>query len=153
MPPILPARAPTRGDTNFGALQVSPTPLRTCTSTASSPGRSAGTERVRDDLGMLRQLGAIALPIRTSRQRCDDIGGFQQVHGGERSARAVRGGPVGLLAQVGLAIPPDQPDYHLGDDPTTDGPELLAAGRDLRLPEDVEPERRPLVEVEVLEVV
>jgi hypothetical protein len=60
--------------------------------------------------------------------------------------------PVRVLAQVGLAVAADEPDDHLGHDPSPDRPQVLAAGGHLGLTQHVEPQRRAPLQVQRLQV-
>src|SRR3712207_8211816 len=52
------------------------------------------------------------------------------------------GSPAGVLAQEGLPVALDQPEDHLRDDAPADGAQPLAVVLQLRLAQDVEPQRR-----------
>src|SRR5262245_53257644 len=76
--------------------------------------------------------------------------GHLEVAGDPAAALRQRRLPVSLR-EVGIAVELQHPEEDLADDPAADGPQVLAAvAQHASLAERVEPQRRGVVEVEVV---
>src|SRR5438105_743242 len=88
------------------------------------------------------------LPTGSTRQRrgkrdasADELREFQHVEVRGEAELLLRRIPERHLEQVGVVVAPRQTDQRLGNDAAADLSELVAVVHDLRLLEDVEPQR------------